>query len=102
MYVFGGFDSKHSYVEDWGEIICSCEYMGEWGCNCPQPDNDVYDDLWEFNFETGAWKPIPRKSLSSAWPYARINHIAATNGMSDPFYPKFHQALTCTFMEVTN
>lgn len=46
-------------------------------CNCEQPENLVYNDLWEFSLETSTWKKLGPKQYVT-WPSARCDHIAVS------------------------
>jgi len=99
MYIFGGYDAKHEFVDNWNKIQCHCEYMGEWGCQCEQIENHVFNDLWEFNFETSKWIELTNKNQH--WPQPRNDHLAVVykNGIIKKIFFLQKKKL-CIFVEV--
>jgi len=79
MLIFGGYDAQSSFVQQWEGLRCNCEYDGEWGCMCDQKVNQVFDDLWEFSFESKTWK---KEQRNGNWPCPRNNHIAFSHDQS--------------------
>jgi len=63
MYVFGGYDSKHAFVGDWNNVA--------------NMRNEVFDDLWIFNFASQKWRQ--RQKGEELWPNARNEHATVTH-----------------------
>jgi len=81
MYIFGGHDSHSSYSPFQG-LQCQCSYEDEWRA-CPacmgggELESKVYDDLWEFSYETWTWRNEPK--TTGQWPTPRSSHISVGN-----------------------